>query len=411
MSSEAVRPSVPWIPERWQHVARACDPRVLAPTFLLCGLGLLSLAADRPDLVMSQLRWMLVGAALALAVVVLPFRRLLDLIYPGYLLALVALVLLFAGFGRSTNGATRWLQIGGFGLQPSEFAKVAVVAVLAHYVRFRRDQRTLRGLVGPFVLTLVPLALIMKQPDLGTALMLVPVLFVVLWAAGARPRHLGTVVALAVLSLPLLWATVVKDYQKQRVRGFVAPVVATLEGHLGRAAAPESSATETREARLERRRLAREQADRDYHRDRSLAAIASGGVAGHGFAQGPMNCANAVPESETDFVFTVHAEEWGFVGVGVLLLLELALLSGLAATAREVKEPAARLLAVGTLTLLGTQAAVNIAMTLGLAPITGLPLPFLSYGGSSMCSSWLLLGLSLNARAQRPLVFTERDFD
>ncbi len=417
MTSQAARPSFPAVPQRWSHVVRALDIRVLGPAFLLTLIGLLSLWSDRPEIVAAQARWLVVGLVVCVGTVVVPFRRVLQLIYPFYGFVLLSLVLVLVGFGREANNATRWLQVGPIGFQPSELAKVAVIAALAKYIRFRRDHKTVKGLVVPFLLTLVPLGMIVMQPDLGTALMLIPVLFVTLWAAGARSRHLLTVVFLGLASLPLLWTFAIKDYQKGRVRAFTAPLVATvLEtgeglGIIDRRDEDAEAVSESRAATLLREERARESRDRSYHVERSMIAVASGGLGGAGFSNGVMNRTDAVPESWTDFVFTVHAEEWGFVGVVGLLVLEALLLLGLALTAKEVREPAAKLLAVGAMTLLGTQACVNLAMTVGLAPVTGLPLPFLSYGGSSMLSSWLILGLALNARAHRPLVFAERAFD
>ena len=417
MSSQAARPSFPAVPQRWSHVIRALDPRVLGPALLLTFVGLLALWSDRPTVVFSQLKWLVVGLTVCVGTVIIPYRRLLQLIYPFYALVLLSLVLVIAGLGRESHHATRWLQIGPIGFQPSELAKVAVIAVLAKYIRFRRDHKTVRGLVVPFLLMLVPLALIVKQPDLGTALMLVPVLFVMLWAAGAQTQHLLAVVVLGLASLPLLWTLALKPYQKGRVKAFTAPFVEVLhetgEG-LGILDPPVTEADQKTESRAEtllKEERGRESRDRRFHVERSMIAVAAGGVFGMGFRNGVMNGTDAVPESWTDFVFTVYAEEWGFVGVVVLVGLEGLLLLGLALTANEVREPAAKLLAVGALTLLGTQACVNLAMTVGLAPVTGLPLPFLSYGGSSMLSSWLILGMALNARAHKPLVFAERAFD
>lgn len=414
MSSEIARAGGLAVPQRWTVVLRALDPRVLVPALVLCCIGLLALAADKPGVMVGQARWMAVGIVLCVATVVLPYRRMLALIYPAYGVVIVALVAVLV-FGRTANGAQRWLQVGPLGFQPSELAKVAVVAVLARYIRFRQDHRTFKGLFVPFLLTLIPLGLIVKQPDLGTALMLVPVLFVTLWAAGARPRHLLTVVLLGVASIPLLWTVALKDYQKKRVMTFVTPALVEAR-HVGeRLHLLDPAATDERvldaEAQAEKNRETQLRKDAEYHKKRSTIAVAAGGLTGAGFEQGAMNRTDAVPESWTDFVFTVYAEEWGFLGVLVLLGFEGLLLLGLATTAREVKEPAARLLAVGAMTLFGAQACQNLAMTMGMAPITGLPLPFLSYGGSSMLSSWLLLGLALNARAHKPMVFTERDFD
>ncbi len=413
MSADAIRPPLAAAPARWYLTLRALDPRVLAPALVLVAIGLISLAADKPVAMLSQARWCVVGLAVMLAAIVVPYRKLLALAYPFYAVSLLCLgALLVPGLGRTANHATRWLQLGPIGFQPSELAKVAVVMVLARYIRFRRDHRTFKGLVVPFLLTLIPLALIVKQPDLGTALMLVPVLFVLLWAAGAQRRHLMTVVVLGVLSLPLVYS-VLQPYQQARVRSFVEPavvLVADLRSGADEASTDAAAAGATNSARAATSRAAAGAPDR-HHVTESLAAIAGGGITGQGFREGFQNRTDRVPESWTDFIFSVFAEEWGFLGVLILLLAEGLLLIGLGSVAFEVKEPAGRLLAIGALVILGTQTCVNLAMTVGLAPITGLPLPFLSYGGSSMLTSWLLLGLALNAKAHRPLVFTARDFD
>lgn len=375
---------------------RRLDVRVVVPALLLAGLGLWSIgAAAKPDFVAAQLRWCGVGFAAACAVMLVPYRRILDLAWPlwGVSIALLAAVLVF---GDVRNGARRWLQFGGVGLQPSEFAKVAQVLVLARYIRFRRDHRTFQGLFVPFLLTLVPMALVLMEPDLGTAGMFVPVLFATLWAAGARTKHLLAVVALGVASLPVLYvSTPPTQYQRQRVDAFAASI-------FGAEKPKEKSKTSAEAPKVH---------FDTFQRDEAVAAVAQGGFAGHSATEDSPAQFERVPESWTDFVFVVHADLHGFLGVTVLLVLWAGLLGGLAMLAAELKEPAARLLCVGAMTLLGTQAVINMAMTMGSFPVTGVPLPFVSYGGSSMLASWLLLALVLNAKARQPLVFSVGDFD
>ncbi len=365
-------------------LARRLDLRVVVPALLLFALGLVSIASAKPDVFATQVRWGLVALALLGVVLLVPYRRLLDLAWPAYALSIALLVaVMFIGVER--NGARRWLQLGPVGFQPSEFAKVAQVLVLARYIRFRRDQRTFKGLFVPFVLTLVPMALILKEPDLGTSLLFVPLLFATLWVSGARTKHLALVVGFGVASLPLLYSSLPDDhYQKARVHAFL-PFLA-----------PEGPAARKPDT---------------FQRDEALVAVAGGGITGQGWGEGAQNTMDRVPFDWTDFIFVVHAEEWGLAGVVVLLGLWGALLAGLASLAAGMREPAGRLLCVGAMVVLGTQASVNMAMTMGLAPITGVPLPFLSYGGSAMLTSWLLLALALNAKAREPVVFTRADFD
>jgi rod shape determining protein RodA len=375
-----------------RDAARRLDVRVLAPALLLSALGIASLASTRPDLVGTQLSGLAVGISMAVALTLLPYRAVMGGAWPVWIGSLLLLcVVLIPGVGHGAKGAHRWLRVGDVQFQPSEFAKAAHVLLLARYIRFRQDHKSLKGLFTPFVLTLVPALLIAREPDLGTALLFVPVLFVMLWVAGARTRHLGAVVALGIASLPLVYLTL-RPYQLQRVHTFLPFLAPTGAGDAAAAARAHAL-------------------DGGYQVEQSLTAIASGGLAGQGWGEGPMNLADRVPEDWTDFIFVVHAEEWGLLGVTLLVAAWAALLAGLAMLARECRDPAARLICVGALALLAVQASVNMMMTMGLAPVTGVPLPFLSYGRSAMLSAWLLVGLALHARAREPHVFTSSDFD
>jgi cell division protein FtsW (lipid II flippase) len=372
-------------------LVKRLDLRVVVPVLLLVAAGLWSIHAARPNVVASQMRWCAVGFAAACALLLVPYRRLLDLAWPlwGVSVALLFLVLIF---GERRNGAVRWLKVGDFGLQPSEFAKVAQVLVMARYIRFRRDHRTFKGLFVPFLITLVPVALIFAEPDLGTAAMFAPVLFAMLWCAGARTKHLLVVVAFGIAAAPVLYFSLpTEHYQRQRVDSFVHAIT-------GKKAAKKPKAQAAK-------------APDTFQRDEAVAAVATGGALGHAVSEESPPQYGRVPEAWTDFVFVVHAEKWGFAGVTALLAIWAALLGGLTLLASELKDPAARLVAVGAMALLGTQALVNMAMTMGAFPVTGVPLPFVSYGGSSMLASWLLVALVLNAKVRQPVVFSVGDFD
>lgn len=387
MSAESAAGAPPEI----LRIAEKVDLRVLLPALALTGVGLVSLGSTRPDLVGTQVSGVVVGLVAALALVLLPYRTVMACAWPLWGVSLVLLAAVLVA-GSDVNGARRWLRIGGTQFQPSEFAKVAQVLLLARYIRFRQDHRTFRGLFVPFALTLLPVLLVVKEPDLGSALMFVPSLFAMLWIAGARTRHLAVVVAFGVASLPLVYMTL-HDYQKRRVQTYIAFAIPA-----------DAAAQETpgeRQARV----------DAQHQVDRAELAIAAGGVTGAGWQEGRMNLGNKVPEDWTDFIFCVHAEEWGFAGVTVLVLLYGLLFFSLASVAQECGEPAARLLCVGSLVTLACQTCVNLMMTMRLAPVTGVPLPFLSSGRSSMLSVWLLVGLVLHAKAREPHVFTRNDFD
>lgn len=374
-----------------RDAARRLDLRVLAPALLLSGMGLLAIGATRPDLVASQAQGVAAGVVIAIFLTLVPYRAVLASAWPFWICtALLLVVVLIPGVGHGAKGAHRWLRLGDVQFQPSEIAKCAQVLLLARYIRFRQDHRSLKGLVVPFVLTLVPLLLIVKEPDLGTSLLLVPVLFAMLWVAGAQTRHLVTVIVLGLASIPLVYMNL-HGYQRQRVDTYLLQMGLPVEGA---EQVPDSV-----------------RRDADYHVTQSITAVANGGVTGQGWGEGSMNLANRVPEDWTDFVFVVHAEEWGLLGVGALLLVWGGLLAGIAMLAQECRDPAARLICVGAFTLLAVQAAVNLMMTVGLAPVTGVPLPFFSYGRSAMLSAWVLVGLVLHAKSREPYGFTSTDFD
>ncbi len=371
---------------------RRVDGRVVGVIVALCLLGWILQSAVHAaardgtlehtvDFARRQLKWYAVGFLAGTVVLLVPYRILLDRAYWIYGVAL-ALLLSVVLVGITVNGARRWIDLGPARVQPSELMKVAVILVLARYIRFREDQRTLRGLAVPFLLTAVPMAVILREPDLGTALLFGPVLFAVLFAAGARPRHLGLVVAMGVAAAPFVYFGVLKEYQRERVQTFLF----------------RSELTEA------------QRRHEGWQAEQARLAVASGGLAGHGYARGPQNRAGAVPEHQTDFIFTVLAEEFGFLGVSLLLALLWMLFLFLAGVARRTRDPAGKLLVTGVIVLLATQAFVNLAMTVGLGPVTGVPLPFLSYGGSSLVTTFVALGLALNVGARPGFDFGPADF-
>jgi rod shape determining protein RodA len=303
----------------------------------------------------------------------------LTLLRESPLLYLVGLLLLCAVlFTAPINGARSWFNLYFFKLQPSEVMKPVLILTLAYYLMYRDSYKRLGGLCVPLVLWFVPLALILKQPDLGTALALVPVVFAMLYAAGARLWHLGLMMLAGGGGLVGLWFTVMKDYQKRRILAWLEP---------------------------EQYRL--NEAWQQLH---SEMAVGSGGFLGKGWGQSGHDGVALLPERHTDFIFAVTAEEGGFVigalGLALLAFVALASLN----VALRTREPAGRLIAVGVATLLGGQALINTGVALGLLPTTGLTLPFVSYGGSSLLSAFLCLGLLMNVNARRELVLAREDF-
>jgi rod shape determining protein RodA len=332
----------------------------------------------------DQLLWYAVGTLVAFLVLMIPYRTLLDHAYVLYGIGLALLLAVFVA-GKSINGARRWIDLGPVLLQPSELMKLGVVIVLARYIRFRDDQKTFRGLGFPFLLTAIPVALILRQPDLGTALLFLPILMAVLFASGARPRHLGIVAAMGVAFAPVVYFVALRDYQRERVRTFL---------HFSK-------------DDEESRRMARQEG---WQTNQARIAVASGGLTGLGWAEGPQNRSGAVPEHQTDFIFTVLGEEFGFAGVSVLSAIYGMLILSLAGIARRCRDPAGKLLVTGVLVLLSVQAYVNLAMAVGLGPVTGVPLPFLSYGGSTTLTSFTAVALALNVGARPGFDFGRSDF-
>ena len=295
------------------------------------------------------------------------------------LLYFTGLMLLCGVFAtRPINGSRSWYNLYLFKLQPSELMKPIVILTLAHYLMYRDSYKRFVGLAVPLVLAMVPLLLILKQPDLGTTLAFTPVVFVMLYAAGARAYHLILMVLCGMGGMVGMWFTVMKEYQKNRVLAWLDPE----KYRLGEA----------------------------WQLLRSEAAIGSGGFWGKGWGQSSQGGLNLLPEKHTDFIFAVVAEEGGFFLAALLLaLFFLAAISGLGIAART-REPAGRLIAVGCVTILCSQVLINTGVALGLLPTTGLTLPFVSYGGSSVLSSFICLGLLVNIGSKWEPVLAREDF-
>jgi rod shape determining protein RodA len=319
--------------------------------------------------VIRQMSFAGMGLLLLVVAMSIDYRSLNRYAYVLY--AAVVLALLAVPFiGVSGGGARRWLSVGPLGLQPSEFMKVALVIALAHQLHRVAGERrmALRHLIVPALLVGIPAALILKQPDLGTAIALAMGAFTVLLVAGLPARLL--IFAALVLGplLPYGWHHL-KPYQQRRLTSFVDPESDPLGA--------------------------------GYHVLQSQIAIGSGQVRGKGYLQGTQNKLNFLPEEHTDFIFSVYAEEWGFVGAVVLLLLYLALILRGAYIASRARDNLGALLATGLTATIFWQVVINVAMTSGVLPVVGITLPFLSYGGSSMLALFTSIGLLMNVSMRR----------
>ncbi|NOX96529.1 MAG: rod shape-determining protein RodA [Nitrospirae bacterium] len=319
---------------------------------------------------LRQLIWAAIGLFSLLAVIMIDYQKLMKYAYHLYGLNILLLILVFI-FGTVSRGSQRWINLGFFSFQPSELIKITVILALACYLRDRkREIKRVRKLLVPFGLVLFPFILIIKQPDLGTAFILLPILLIMLYLAGAKPRHLAVIVLIGVLIVaPLTYHFVLKDYQKGRLKVFLNPDL----DPLGVA----------------------------YSLNQSKIAIGSGQFWGKGWLNGSQTHLQFLTAQYTDFIFPVVGEEWGFVGSSFLLLLYFFLLSRGVAIALRAKDSSGALLAAGLTMMISLHIFINIGMTMGMLPITGLPLPLMSYGGSSLLVTMLSVGLLLNINMRR----------
>ena len=295
--------------------------------------------------------------------------------YHSFLFYLGCLALLASVFvlGVSVKGASRWISLGSFKLQPSEFVKVAVILVVAkHFSQLEREQiRQFKSLIKPLILTLVPMALIAVQPDIGTSLILVPITLGISFAAGVRTKHILLLLLAGLLALPGFYQFM-RPYQRGRLLSFINP--------------------ERDEFRLAE----------GYQLIQSKAAIGSGGPSGKGWGEGTQNNYDILPERRTDFIFAVIGEEWGFVGTVLVLSLLFGIIFLCMEVAHRTKDMFGRLIAVGVSVFLFLHVAINVGMAVGLMPVTGVTLPFVSFGGSSLLASFAGLALVINV-GMRPV--------
>jgi len=349
---------------------------MLILALLVTGVGLVTIlsATHHSDRLLSpyvvrQASFAGLGLLLMVVAVSIDYRSLNRYAYALY--AAVVLALLAVPFiGGSGGGARRWLSIGPFGLQPSEFMKVALVIALAHQLHRVAGERRLplRSLIAPAILVAIPAGLILKQPDLGTAIALAMGAFTLLMVAGLPVRLLVIAALVVGPLLPYAWNHL-KPYQQRRLTSFVDPQSDPLGS--------------------------------GYHVMQSKIAIGSGQVHGKGYLRGTQNKLNFLPEQHTDFIFSVYAEEWGFAGAAVLLTLYLALILRGAYIASRARDNLGALLAAGLTGTIFWQVVINIAMTSGVLPVVGITLPFLSYGGSSMLALLTSVGLLMNVSMRR----------
>ncbi|HVB35496.1 MAG TPA: rod shape-determining protein RodA [Patescibacteria group bacterium] len=346
---------------------------LIALVAALCCLGLLEVhsATHRAmaGMVWRQMGWVGLGFLALWLLSRLDYQWVLDRAPLLYMLMLGALVIVLVA-GHARFGARRWVEIGGIPFQLSEFAKLVIIIVLARFLsEVRTDRLALADLVKVGVLVGVPLVLILLQPDLGTALTLVPITVAGAFLAGIKWRHVLALVVLAGLSLPVAWHFVLKPYQKARITTFLQPEKD-----------PQGSG---------------------YQILQSEIAVGSGGLWGKGLGHGSQNQLGFVPVRYSDFILAALGEELGFAGVFFTLLLYAGLFSCLILNARQAKDRAGMYLVGGVAAILAFHVFVNAAMVIGWMPVTGIPLPLVSYGGSATLFVFMALGLVMSVRLRR----------
>ena len=330
-----------------------------------------------------QIVWVSLGVLFMFLALIPDYHTVGRYAYVLYAVSIVLLLLVMA-MGRTGMGAQRWLAIGPFAFQPSELAKLSIVLALARF--FAEDPRQggydLRDLAIPAGMVAAPLLLVLKQPDLGTAMMLVFTSSLIVILAGIRFRAVmvvalaGAIVASAVLFVPpvrhKIWSSL-KPYQQKRILSFIDPSSDPLGS--------------------------------GYHATQSKIAVGSGQLTGKGFRKGTQSQMAFLPERHTDFIFGVIAEEHGFLGATVLIVLYLILLIAGIDAARNAKDKLGALMAGGIVSMLSLYVCINIGMAVGVLPVVGVPLPLVSYGGTSIITTFLAIGLLLNIQSRRFMLF------
>ncbi|MFW6031227.1 MAG: rod shape-determining protein RodA [Myxococcota bacterium] len=329
-----------------------------------------SAVGARGDVYIQQIYWLTLGAAIAALVAAIDYRHLERHAWVAYGVGVVLLVLVFL-LGRSVRGSQRWIPIGGFTLQPSELMKLFLIIALAKYLHNdpKTDGRTLKDLVIPGLILALPMGLILAQPDLGTALICAFIFGTIMMLTNLKLRSLVTLAAAFVLSAPLTWTYLLKDYQRERILSFAEPEADLL--------------------------------DSGWHAYQSQVAVGSGGAWGKGFMQGTQNQFRFLPDQHNDFAFPVWAEEHGFIGTLVVLGLYLFLVVWSLKIASQAKDRFGAVIAVGVGALIFWQTFINIGMVVGILPVVGLTLPLFSYGGSSVLTTMFGIGLLMNISMRR----------
>ena len=317
-----------------------------------------------------QLLFVGFGVAAMIGAAYVPYRRIRELAPMIFWSGMVLLILVLTPIGVERNGTRAWFEFGSFQLQPSELCKIAYIFMMANYLERFNGRLDIRQLGNALLIAVVPIGLILLQTDVGTALVFIAITMGMLLIAGAQGKHILLLTLVGIFLATVVWSSgLLQDYQQDRLTSFIDP---------------ESSQTEAA-----------------YQQTQAQIAIGSGGLTGQGFGQGQQTRGEFVPEQHTDFIFSVIGEELGFVGALIVLGLFAILMWRCMRAARKSPDLLGTLISCGVMTLFAFQMFQSVGMTLGIMPITGIPIPFVSYGGSSAISSFVGIGLVLNVHMRR----------
>ncbi len=348
------------------------DYSLIFLVLVLCFLGLLVIySTTQPEIsneediqfTKRQLLYILVGLFLCFVVATIDYHQLEKIAILIYILTIIMLVYVLL-FGKTTGGARRWIKVAGFDFQPSEFAKIALIVFLADFLSKQKDKLSnILYFLLPFLFTGILMLLVSRQPDLGTAIVFFAIVLFMIYVAGIEWKYILMISLLLVASFPVLWSFL-KDYQRKRIIYFLNPDLDPLGA--------------------------------GYNIIQSKVAIGSGGLLGQGLFSGIQSQLKFLPAQHTDFVFAVIGEELGFLGALLLLSLFILLLWKGIKIAQEAPDLLGTFLATGVVAFMFFHIFINIGMVMGLVPATGLPLPFISYGGTFMITNFIGIGLLLN---------------
>jgi rod shape determining protein RodA len=361
----------------WRHV----DLTLVATVLAIASLGMLMVySATRKSLEFNNLHpqfylqrqalWVAVGIGVMILVTLFDYRIYRDFAPLVYAVTVGLLLVVLSPVGSNRKGTQAWFQLGAYQLQPSEYAKVLLIVCVAAYLAAQRGRVDGLRLLAVLALAAVPMVLIYLQPDLGTALVFLAILMAMLLVGGARPRHLAALTVAGVVAMvAVVQLGVLKQYQLDRLSAFLDPTGDPLRSA--------------------------------YNLNQSKTAIGSGGLGGKGLFNGSQTNLSYVPEQHTDFIFTAVGEQLGLAGSATLLALFGIVVWRTWRSAALARDLSGTLICVGVLAMLTFQIFENVGMTMGIMPITGIPLPFMSYGGSSTVASFAAIGLVLNVHMRR----------